>query len=49
MAGDEASIDDDYVANILKQDAKNTAKQYKLVGMDAFQPKKCVLHPTSSP
>lgn len=34
---------DDYVANLLKQDAKNTTKQYKLVGLDAFLPQKYVI------
>lgn len=35
-------LDDDYVANLLKEDAKTTAKKYDLVGLDAFIPKKCV-------
>jgi hypothetical protein len=40
MAGD---IDnDDYVANLLKADAQKTAKQYKMVGMDAFLPSRYV-------
>lgn len=34
--------DDDYVANLLKQDAKNATKKYELVGIDAFNPKRCV-------
>jgi hypothetical protein len=34
--------DDEYVANLLKEDAKKTAKQYSLLGMDAFLPKRCV-------
>ncbi|PVI06518.1 hypothetical protein DM02DRAFT_552503 [Periconia macrospinosa] len=32
--------DDDYVVNLLKQDAKNAAKNYELVGIDAFNPKR---------
>jgi len=32
--------DDDYVANLLKQDAKDTAKKYEMVGLDAFLPQK---------
>lgn len=35
-------LDDDYVANLLKQEAKASAKQYELVGIDAFNPKRCV-------
>lgn len=35
MAGGDIN-DDEYVANLLKQDAQKTAKQYKLVGLDAF-------------
>ena len=34
--------DDDYVANLLKQDAKSAKKKYELVGIDAFNPKRCV-------
>ncbi|KAF2658552.1 hypothetical protein K491DRAFT_690067 [Lophiostoma macrostomum CBS 122681] len=30
--------DDEYVANLLKQDATDAAKQYKMVGLDAFKP-----------
>ncbi|KAF1958554.1 hypothetical protein CC80DRAFT_14502 [Byssothecium circinans] len=32
--------DDDYIANLLKQDAKDAAKKYELVGIDAFNPKR---------
>ena len=35
--------DDEYVANLLKQDAADAAKQYKMVGLDAFKPARCVL------
>jgi len=36
-------IDDDkYVAKLLAQDAKKTAKTYDLVGLDAFNPNRCV-------
>lgn len=41
MAG-ESFDDDSYVANLLKQDAKSAAKKYELVGIDAFNPKRCV-------
>lgn len=41
MADDKLN-DDDYVANLLKEDAKKTAKQYKMVGLDAFLPQRCV-------
>lgn len=34
--------DDEYVANLLAQDAKKTSKTYDLVGIDAFNPKRCV-------
>ena len=34
--------DDEYVANLLKQDAKNATKKYELVGIDAFNSKRCV-------
>lgn len=34
--------DDEYVAKLLAQDAKNTTKTYDLVGLDAFNPKRCV-------
>jgi hypothetical protein len=34
--------DDEYVASVLKQDAKNATKKYDLVGIDAFNPKRCV-------
>jgi hypothetical protein len=40
MATDE--INDEYVANLLKKDAKIAAKNYKLVGLEAFNPKRCV-------
>lgn len=33
---------DEYVAKLLAQDAKKTAKTYDLVGLDAFNPKRCV-------
>lgn len=37
----ENGIDDDeYVAKLLKQDAKNTAKKYEMVGLDAFLPQR---------
>jgi hypothetical protein len=35
--------DDDYVASLLKQDARNAAKKYEMVGLDAFLPSRCVL------
>jgi hypothetical protein len=34
--------DDEYVAKLLAQDAKKASKTYDLVGMDAFNPKRCV-------
>ena len=34
--------DDEYVAELLKQDAKNAKKKYELVGIDAFNPRRCV-------
>lgn len=34
--------DDEYVARLLAQDAKKTSKTYELVGLDAFNPKRCV-------
>lgn len=34
--------DDEYLANLLTQDAKNATKKYELVGIDAFNPKRCV-------
>lgn len=38
-----ANINDDaYVANLLKKDATNAKKKYELVGIDAFNPKRCV-------
>jgi hypothetical protein len=37
--------DDEYVASLLKQDAKNASKKYDLVGIDAFNPKRCVASP----
>lgn len=40
MSGD--MDDDEYVANILVQDAKNSTKKYELVGIDAFNPRRCV-------
>lgn len=33
---------DEYVANLLKQDAKNATKKYELVGIDAFNPRRFV-------
>ncbi|OAL56687.1 hypothetical protein IQ07DRAFT_594168 [Pyrenochaeta sp. DS3sAY3a] len=33
-------LDDEYLANLLKQEAKASAKQYELVGLDAFNPKR---------
>jgi len=35
MAGDD--FDDDFIADILKEDAKKTAKRYDLVGLEAFK------------
>ncbi|KAH7402561.1 hypothetical protein BKA66DRAFT_449046 [Pyrenochaeta sp. MPI-SDFR-AT-0127] len=32
--------DDEYVANLLKEDAKSATKKYELVGIDAFNPKR---------
>ena len=38
-----SDIDDDkYVAKLLAQDAKKSTKTYDLVGLDAFNPKRCV-------
>lgn len=34
--------DDEYVARLLSEDAKKTTKTYALVGLDAFNPKRCV-------
>jgi hypothetical protein len=34
--------DDEYIASILKQDAQTAKKKYELVGLDAFNPKRCV-------
>lgn len=34
--------DDEYVANLLVQDAKDSTKKYELVGIDAFNPRRCV-------
>lgn len=34
--------DDEYVAKLLAQDAKKTTKTYDLVGLDAFNSKRCV-------
>lgn len=34
--------DDEYVAELLMQDAKNATKKYELVGIDAFNPRRCV-------
>lgn len=36
-------IDDDgYIAKLLAEDAKSARKTYELVGLDAFNPKRCV-------
>lgn len=35
-------IDDEYVANLLKQDAKTAKTKYELVGIEAFNSKRCV-------
>jgi hypothetical protein len=36
-------IDDDaYIADLLKLDAKKATKTYELVGIDAFNPSRCV-------
>lgn len=32
--------DDEFVANLLKQDAKSATKKYELVGIDAFNPRR---------
>jgi len=40
MAGND--VDDEHAANLLKQDAKNATKKYDLVGIEAFNPKRCV-------
>jgi len=34
--------DDAYIAELLKEDAKNATKKYELVGIDAFNPR-CVM------
>jgi hypothetical protein len=34
--------DDEYVASLIKQDAQNAKKKYELVGIEAFNPKRCV-------
>jgi hypothetical protein len=34
--------DDEYVAKLLAHDAKKTTKTYDLVGLDAFNPTRCV-------
>ncbi|KAF2271206.1 hypothetical protein CC78DRAFT_557192 [Lojkania enalia] len=39
MAGNNID-DDEYVANLLKQDAKNSAKHYEMVGLSAFMPQR---------
>lgn len=46
MAGHNID-DDDYVANLLKQDAQKSTKQYQMVGLDAFLPNRyvCRKHP----
>jgi hypothetical protein len=40
MASD--TYDDEYVINLLKEDAKNALKKYNAVGGGAFSPKRCV-------
>lgn len=35
-------LDDQHVAELLKQEAKSAKKKYELVGIDAFNPKRCV-------
>lgn len=35
--------DDEHVAELLKQDAKQATKQYEYVGLDAFNPRRCVI------
>jgi hypothetical protein len=38
-----ANIDDDnFIAQLLVQDAKTATKKYELVGLDAFSSKRCV-------
>ncbi|KAF2709767.1 hypothetical protein K504DRAFT_379566 [Pleomassaria siparia CBS 279.74] len=39
MAGDNLH-DDEYVAKLLKEDAKSTARKYEMVGLDAFMPQR---------
>lgn len=34
--------DDEYVANLLKEDARRSAKKYEMVGLDAFLPQRYV-------
>jgi hypothetical protein len=34
--------DDEYVASLLRQDAQSAKKKYELVGINAFNPKRCV-------
>lgn len=34
--------EDEYAAKLLAQDAKKSTKTYDLVGLDAFNPKRCV-------
>jgi len=38
----KSTYDDSYIAELLKEDAKNAAKKYELVGIDAFNPRRCV-------
>jgi hypothetical protein len=33
--------DDEYIASLLTQEAKNAKKKYELVGLDAFSSKRC--------
>jgi hypothetical protein len=35
--------DDEYVAKLLAQDAMKSTKTYDLLGIDAFNPKRCVI------
>jgi hypothetical protein len=39
------TLDDAYIANLLQQEAKTAGKKYELVGIDAFNPKRCVSRP----
>lgn len=37
---DDSKDDDDYVAQLLAQDAKNSSLKYSAVGMQAYMPKR---------